>query len=139
MRLSSIAAAAVAAGLITGTAMAQERTAWVGVYTEPQALRGGEAYLAACAMCHGPDLVATDPEAPGLAGFSFNLQWLDRTLAERFDRIKTTMPMGAPGSLTDQAYLDIIAFILSFNGYPPGTVELTPESDLAGTTITRAP
>ncbi|MCC6735192.1 MAG: cytochrome c [Bauldia sp.] len=139
MRFSIVGASVLAVGLMTGAVTAQERTAWAGVFTDVQAARGGEVYLTACAMCHGPDLVATDPEAPGLAGFSFNLQWIGRTLAERFDRIKTTMPMGAAGSLTDQEYLDIIAYILSFNGYPAGLEEMTPATDLGGITITRPP
>ncbi|MCW5714677.1 MAG: c-type cytochrome [Bauldia sp.] len=129
----------MALGMIAGHAAAQQGTAWTGVFTAIQAERGSTAYGQSCAGCHGVDLVATDPEAPGLAGFSFNIQWVGHTLAERFDRISTTMPIGAAGSLSEQVYLDIIAYILSFNGYPVGDTEMTPETDLAEIAITRVP
>lgn len=120
-----------------GPIHAQQRTAWDGVFQAAQAERGQASYAAACAACHGPDLVSTDPEAPALTDFSFTLQWVGKTIGERFERIRTTMPLGAGGNLSDQEYLDILAFVLSFNGYPAGAAELTPMSDLE-VAITRA-
>ena len=45
---------AIVAALLLPVAFAQsERTVWDGVYTEDQAERGRNAYLASCARCHG--------------------------------------------------------------------------------------
>ena len=45
--------------------------------------------------------------------------------------IRTTMPQGAPASLSPQAYVDIVAYMLQVNDYPAGDVELpTAESEL---------
>jgi hypothetical protein len=35
------------------------------------------------------------------------------------------MPLGRPGSLTRQEYLDILAYVLQKNAYPEGPSELT--------------
>lgn len=34
------------------------------------------------------------------------------------------MPENAPGALSDQEYVDVIAYILELNGYEPGMAEL---------------
>ena len=41
------------------------------------------------------------------------------------------MPQGAPASLSPQAYVDIVAYMLKVNDYPTGDVELpTAEAEL---------
>jgi len=102
-----------------------------GLFSTAQVERGAEDYQAHCATCHGADLVSTDAEAPTLTGFTFNLRWAGRTLAERHEVIHSTMPVSAPGSLESQMVFDIIAFILATNGYEPGETELTADSDLS--------
>jgi len=62
-----------------------------------------------------------------LAGFGFQLKWADSSLAELFGRIRT-MPLGRPGSLERQEYLDILAYVLQKNEYPAGEKELTTET-----------
>jgi len=47
-----------------------------------------------------------------------------------FDRVRTTMPQGNPGSLRAQDYLDLIAFILQANNFPAGSHELTTGSNI---------
>jgi len=37
------------------------------------------------------------------------------------------MPFQNPRSLDDQTYLDIVAYILQFNGTPAGREKLTPD------------
>ena len=45
-----------------------------------------------------------------------------------------------PGSLDDESYIDIVAFVLSFNGHPPGKDRLLPDPDaLEQIVITAAP
>jgi hypothetical protein len=50
-------------------------------------------------------------------------------LGDLFQRIQQTMPQTAPHSLSDQTYIDIIAYILSANGLPAGGPDLKPDVD----------
>jgi mono/diheme cytochrome c family protein len=97
-----------------------------GVFTAAQAKNGEQAFQAKCASCHGPDLHSTDPEAPDLTEGAFRFGWQGKTLANRFEQIRSTMPYGNSGSLDDQTYVDIVAYILSFNGIPAGNQKLEP-------------
>ena len=112
-------------------AAAQDATTdiWEGVFTEEQVERGREAYMNNCASCHGEDLVGTTAEIPTLTAPAFRWSWQTRTIAEKFERIHTTMPPTSPGSLEDQTYADIVAYILNFNDYPTGEIELTPDME----------
>ena len=49
------------------------------------------------------------------------------------DRIHDSMPAGAPGSISRQVDADILAYILSSNGFPAGTAELPNQSMKLGT------
>jgi hypothetical protein len=62
--------------------------------------------------------------AGALAGYAFQLKWQDAPLADLLGRMRG-MPLGRPGSLTPQAYLDILAYVLQKNTYPEGPAELT--------------
>ena len=101
---------------------------WSGVFTAAQANRGGDAYQASCSGCHGSDLRATDAEAVDLTGPAFRAKWNGKTLEERFETIRDTMPLGNANSLGDKTYMDILAFILQSNDFPPGNQELVPET-----------
>ena len=108
---------------------AGERTTWSGVFTAEQAKNGERIFQSRCAACHGSDLHATDPEVPDLTDDGFKYGWLGKTVANRFRNIRTAMPAGAPGSLDDQTYIDIVAYILQFNGMPAGNQKLMPDLD----------
>jgi len=99
---------------------------WSGVFTAAQARRGDEAYQASCSGCHGSDLRATDAQAVDLTGPAFRAKWNGKTLEERFETIRDTMPLGNANSLGDKTYMDILAFILRSNDFPPGNQELVP-------------
>jgi len=88
-----------------------------GVFTAAQAKRGDDAYQASCSGCHGSNLRATDPEAVDLTGPGFRAKWNGKTLGERFETIRDTMPLGNANTLGDKTYMDILAFILQFNGF----------------------
>jgi len=103
---------------------------WKGVFTEMQAQRGETAYQSNCAACHGRTLQATNPDAPNLTGPSFGISWNGKPVADLFTLMRTSMPLGAPGSLSDPEYLDIVAYILKFNGYPAGDRELGPDDQM---------
>jgi len=116
--VSAVVAAAQDAGL----------SIWRGVFTASQAQRGNEAYQASCSSCHGTDLRATNGEAVDLTGQSFRASWNGKTLQERFEKIRDTMPLGSENTLGDMTYMDILAFILQFNGFPPGNQDLVAET-----------
>jgi len=110
-----------------GYAAAQDVSIWTGIFSAQQAQRGEEEYVRNCAMCHGYDLVSADGDAPSLTGPAFNFGWRGRTIAERYDLVRSTMPPSYSDSLTHQEHLDIITYILQFNGYPAGSHELKAE------------
>lgn len=116
--------------LIAGAIAAQEartRSVWDGIYTQAQADRGRERYESTCAGCHGDDLEGDVVEHPELAGGNFRDKWNGLNLDELFQRIHRDMPQNKAGSLSRAAAVDLVAFILSANGFPGGANELPPE------------
>ena len=103
------------------------RTTWGGVYTEAQAKRGETVYGQSCASCHAPDLSGMDA-APALTGPEFAVGWDTMTLDDLVERVRTSMPADAPGSLKREDYVDVVAFMLSKNGFPTGERELPADS-----------
>jgi quinoprotein glucose dehydrogenase len=106
-----------------------ERTVWDGVYSDEQAQRGRNAYIAECASCHAEDLRGSST-APSLVDESFAFQWDNAAVGELFVRIRTLMPSDRPNSLTPQRYRDIVAYILQANKYPAGEKELDADLDV---------
>ena len=94
-----------------------------GVYSDLQAERGRALYLAQCASCHGDDLIGMG-FAPGLTGAEFLSLWTGQSLRDLYSRTRTTMPEDMPGSLLAEETLDIVAYVLQVNGFPPGSEEL---------------
>ena len=113
-------------------AAAQEggRTVWDGVYSEAQADRGRTAYARHCASCHAADLSGS-LEARPLAGARFMQDWSEDTVDTLYTRIRNLMPFDDPATLADDIYLDSVAYILQFNGFPPGELDLDPQETLA--------
>lgn len=109
-----------------------------GVFTEAQAERGKTAYEAQCATCHGLDLTS-DSGAPNLVMPAFRFGWHGRTIAQKLEQIRTTMPQGFPESMSNQEYLDVIAYILHFNRYPAGDRELDADQEEVLTKIVIEP
>ena len=100
---------------------------WDGVYTQAQADRGKALYDSSCASCHG-DQLAGGETAPPLAGGEFLSNWNGLTVGQLFDRIRTSMPPGAPGKVARDAKLDIVAYLLSYNKFPAGDKELPQQT-----------
>jgi quinoprotein glucose dehydrogenase len=96
------------------------RSVMSGVYSAAQAERGQAAHKVSCLGCHG---------AENYTGETFEKAWLNRTVFDFFDRLRNTMPDDNPGSVKHEDYIDIIAYILSVNGYPPGDKELSYSED----------
>ena len=124
------AAAAVVLG-VAGTLLAQEamRSVWTGVYTDAQAQRGQAAYATNCQACHGAQLTGQG-EAKPLSGPEFLANWNGLSVGDLFERVRTTMPQNAPNSLSREAYADILAYVLKFNGFPAGSQELAPRGEM---------
>jgi len=103
---------------------------WTGVYTPAQAEEGAIRFGAMCSRCHGNDLSGGQVGAafaPALGGNPFLQAWESRPVTRLFLTIRETMPRGAAGVLTDDAALELVAYILKFNGFPSGTGALTPD------------
>jgi sugar lactone lactonase YvrE/mono/diheme cytochrome c family protein len=123
--------AALAFTAVGGALFAQEatRSVWTGVYTDAQAQRGQAGYAQNCQACHGVQLTGVG-EAKPLAGPEFLGAWNGQSVADLFERVRTTMPQNAPRSLTREAYADILAYLLKFNGFPAGQQELAPRAEM---------
>jgi hypothetical protein len=102
------------------------RTVADGVFSEAQAVRGYAAYEAACSRCHRTDLTGGD--GPALRDERFTRNFAGKDLKTFYTKISTTMPRAAAGSLGDNVYLDIVAHVLTENGFPAGDKELTLEA-----------
>ena len=97
-------------------------------FTAGQAERGKLAYNSNCVSCHGPNLVSGTYGTP-LAGLYFEGKWFGQTVGALYQYAHDRMPPSRPGTLGDQAYADITAYILAVNGLPEGEAELP--ADLA--------
>jgi cytochrome c5 len=104
--------------LIAGPSFAQ-------VFTAEQAEAGEDAYNSQCAQCHGRQLEG--PEAPGLAGQDVMGNW--DTAGGLYDFISVAMPPSAPGQLGEETYVNIVAYIMHFNGAVAGDTPLTSDRD----------
>lgn len=109
--------------LLAATPQSPPRTSWDGVYSGEQAKRGRAAYGAECSSCHGAMLDGMDA-APALTGGGFLGRWDGVTLGDMVERIRVSMPLSDPGTLSRRQVADLLAYMLSVNGMPPGEAEL---------------
>ena len=110
VRFSFAAIASIAAVVLVASATALRAQDGVksvadGVYSDVQAMRGAAAYDQACGRCHRQDLGGAD--GPALRDDRFNRVFAGKDLKTLYTRIQTTMPRGAPASMSESAYLDI--------------------------------
>lgn len=115
----------ITAALVAGFGLAAITPASAAGFTQEQAVAGKKAYDANCAQCHGFKLEG--PDAPGLVGQDIMANW--DTAGGLFDFISVAMPPVAPGKLGDETYLNIIAYIMSYNGAQPGDTPLVNDED----------
>jgi S-disulfanyl-L-cysteine oxidoreductase SoxD len=127
----AIVALAGAAVLQVGGAGALEARSSIarsGAFSRAQAQRGDALYGRYCAQCHLPDMSGKDP-APELAGDKFLAKWTGHSLGELYGRIAATMPADRPGQLAPADYLDLVALLLSANGFAAGDRDLSGEPE----------
>jgi mono/diheme cytochrome c family protein len=105
------------------------KTVLDGAYTAGQAVRGQEAYRRGCVSCHGEDLQGVaGTNAAVLAGDRFIERWREDDLSELFHFLQISMPSRAAGTMTDDAKLDVMAYLLQANRFPEGSSELTADN-----------
>lgn len=106
--------------LATVAALAASSPAQAGTtsgFTAKQAQQGAGIYSQQCAQCHGGHLQGA--AAPALSGSSWHASIENRfnTSAKLLDYVSNNMPVNNPGGLSDEQYRDVVAFILTRNGY----------------------
>jgi hypothetical protein len=99
------------------------RSIWDGVYTFEQAQRGESLYRQQCMRCHGRFLDG-DTLAPPLTGSLFVSAWDGVTLDKLFLRISRDMSDNNAGKQNAEVNAAMLAYLLAFNDFPPGTTEL---------------
>ncbi len=91
-----------------------------GFFTRSQASRGERRFDQLCSDCH--------------RGVEIRRIWFGgqrhQTADSLYKVISTTMPDGNPGGLNSDQYTDIVAFLLSLNGYSEGQSELLPDQEI---------
>ena len=115
---------AVPAGLLIGllisqAGIAQEKTVKDGVFTEAQVTSGQIVYDSQCKTCHNMQFYRDTLRS-----------WNNQPLLYLWESIMGTMPADNPGSLMFEEYTDVIAYILSENGFPTGDTELDPDNGM---------
>lgn len=109
-----------------------------GAYTEEQAIRGQALYYDHCLECHGETMAGLD-QAPPLVGPQFSGNWEGAPLAALVGRISSTMPPSNPGSLSQLESVDILTYILWYNGLPIGDMPLATEQSVLTTLTFQTP
>lgn len=120
-------------------AQAPARSVRDGVYTADQAARGKAVYLEKCVECHKEDLRGDKQMTPSLVGIAFTFRWKDKNLYDYFVGMRNTMPQSEPGSLSEETYADLVAYLLSEIGYPTGDQEILPDAAVLEAITIEAP
>lgn len=123
-------AAALSLGVVAGL------VGLVLLYTPQQAQRGQKLFTESCAVCHGPagDGGRVPQRFGALAGRRVpsvvgpNALANFQTASDLFRYAQQRMPLDDPGSLTDEQYLAVTAWLLERDGVEANGEPLTPES-----------
>jgi alcohol dehydrogenase (cytochrome c) len=103
-------------------------------FTEEQASAGHQSYTLACAGCHRANL-AGGGDAPALGGNGFMTSFGNRSTKALYEFIAASMPAGAPGSLSEEEYTNITAYLLWANGAKPGATAFSKNTDVKVSSI----
>lgn len=106
-------ALAASACLSLGAAHADPKTINDAIYSKAQAEVGEELYKTHCLTCHDKKYFR-----PVLK------RWAGQPLGLFFTVMSASMPESNPGSLPDDQYVDILAYILSLSRHPAGDADL---------------
>ena len=120
-----IATASVLASARPALAQAQAGAATRLRFDADQAKRGVALFDKSCGTCHDGGTMG-----PELWGGKFVSDWARKDARALYERIRTTMPENAPGSLSETEVLDVLAFVLRENGHEAGGAPLTSAGQL---------
>lgn len=87
---------------------------------QQQVAAGQAVYQSRCASCHLETLRGAG-EAPALIGQVFLSAWGTRRVDDLLELTAASMPVTAPGSLSDTDYAAVVTYILSENGLNPAS------------------
>src|SRR3982751_5100299 len=88
----------------TKTSAPPTKSTLSGIYTLDDATAGKDLYASLCSSCH---LTTNRHNAP-----EFRRKWTGKRLSDLFVLMRTTMPKNDPGSLADEDYGVILAYVL---------------------------
>jgi len=88
-------------------------------YSPVQAEHGEAVFKRACAPCHAPTQ---------FVGQQFVESWNGRRLFDFYALVRSTMPLNDPGSLKDDEYLGVLAYLLKANHAQAGPDSLRPDT-----------
>ena len=129
--LTSAAVYALRSGTFRGGAPAVANGASGSVpvsFTADQVTSGSDIYADRCVQCHGDKLDNGEFGGAPLNGSYFKKHWAGGSVAALVGFMKAKMPPDRPGSLTDQSYAELAAFLLDANEYPKGDKELPSDT-----------
>src|SRR3954467_12241075 len=106
-RRISFLGACVLAAAIGVRAQSAPRSVWDGVYTEEQAKRGEAIYGERCVRCHGETMMGGTDGAGALMGGALNGNGNGGPLDQRIDRVRSSMPLDKPMTLSRQQTVDV--------------------------------
>ena len=105
--------------VLSQTGLAQDKTVNDGVFTADQVASGQVVYDSQCKTCHNMRFYRDTLRS-----------WNNQPLLYLWENIMGTMPADNPGSLMFEEYTDVIAYILSENGFPAGEATLDPDNGM---------
>jgi len=120
MMKTALTCSALLLSLLAGQAvLAQDKTVNDGVFTEAQAASGQSVYDSSCKTCHNMRFYRDTLKS-----------WNKQPLSYLWETVMGTMPADNPGSLGLDEYTNVIAYILSENGFPAGEHVLDPDNGM---------
>ncbi len=99
--------------------IAQEKTVEDGVFTEAQVSAGKTVYDNSCKTCHDMRFYRDTLRS-----------WNNQPLLYLWESILGTMPADNPGSLMLDEYTNVVAYILSEQGFPTGDTAMDPDNGM---------
>ena len=88
-------------------------------YWPAQADRGEQVFTGTCLGCHARSQ---------FVGQAFADAWNDRRVSDFYTLIRSTMPVNNPGTLPDEEYLAVVAYLLKANHAAAGVDSLVGDS-----------
>jgi mono/diheme cytochrome c family protein len=113
----SCVAAGIGLVVVSLAAFAGVQSTKDGAFTAAQAERGKSVYDKSCVNCHQIDFYRE--RLPRFQG---------KPVGQLFEVVSTSMPADNIGALLTSEYIDVLAYIFSQTGSPPGNEELSTDN-----------